>query len=159
MAPLALAMAAPVLAQEAGRESTRSRRPAVFDPPLSALTVDAAPRLRNGQYADPEGLPASRWADSGREGPAKFIDGSATCPLPGCRDLLQLARFYHRPLYVDDDALERYGDGGCLPCVGAVGEFMLDAALLPVRLICTPPCACVLSPTPTCARPCWDCCR
>ncbi|MGL4512199.1 MAG: hypothetical protein ACRCT8_03855 [Lacipirellulaceae bacterium] len=130
----------------------RVARPPLIDAPVSSITADIYPRDAKGSYATPDGLPENAWAMSGREGYPLFIDGSQMCSLPGCEEVLQLARFCHHPLYFEDALLERYGVVSACPPVHAAARFALDCVLLPVRLVATPPRDCVRTPTPSCAR-------
>jgi hypothetical protein len=124
----------------------------IEDLPLSQLTVDARLRGLDGTLLDQDDQPMNCWTSRGSDGSVLFIGGSCGC----CNDLsyqvLQLARFCHRPLLFEDVSLERYGVSDCCPPLHAATHFTCDLFLLPARAITTSG-KCVRTPTPTLCTP------
>ena len=160
--PESLLLVARIPAAEPGDETIPEGNrscPLLNDPPLSALAVDIRPRDADGQLVPESDTPAGCWEPSSMEGPTLFMGGAPVRRSWGCHDLLQLARFYHRPLYFEDAAVERYGLVPSCPAVHSVAKFACDLLLFPGRLIVQHPHSCVRTPTPHCCAPCNEGCR
>jgi hypothetical protein len=123
------------------------------DPPLSALAIDIRPRDADGRLVPANNTPPGCWQQTGKEGPPQFIGGGLGRCHWNCHDLLQLARFCHRPIYFEDVALERCGLVPSYPALHSVARFTWDLALLPAQLLIHKPCSYVRTPTPHCCAP------
>lgn len=133
-------------AQLNGPVMPKECEPAPTDNPLSTLTTDIRPRTRDGQLVPPEKLPFNCAGVKPVQQQAMNIDLSCDTCYPGYCDLLSMARFCHKPLYFNDDCLERCGVKSCCcqPCASAMC-FYGGALLMPVRACFVCPCSCVPS--------------
>jgi hypothetical protein len=115
------------------------------DPPLSALSADISPR-KDGQIVSSDQLPTDCAKFALGSAPAQMLLPSGRCEPSAC-ELLQLARFCHRPLYFNDECLERYGVRSCCcqPAASAA-RFYGGALLMPIRMLQQCPCDCVSTP-------------
>jgi len=117
------------------------------DRPLSALTIDIAPRVK-GQLVpqDDRPLECSRYVFT--EKGFLTIDLDCDTCRPGNFDVLALARFCHRPLYFEERCLERCGiESCCYQSAASAAHFYGAALLLPVSMLyqcgsCVPEYAC-----------------
>jgi hypothetical protein len=121
-------------------------QPVPVDPPLSAITTDIRPRASDGKLVASERLPFN--CSGVRPAQQQMMNTglqSNTC-YPGYCDLLSMARFYHKPLYFNDDLVERCGVKRCCcqPSASAMC-FYGRALLMPVTACCVCPCSCVPS--------------
>jgi hypothetical protein len=126
-------------------------KPAPTDNPLFTLTTDIRPRTREGKLVAAEQLPFNCAGVKPVQQQIMSIDLSCDTCYPGYCDLLSMARFCHKPLYFNDDCLERCGVERCCcqPCASAMC-FYGRAFLMPVTACCVCPCSCV---------PSGGCCR
>jgi hypothetical protein len=144
----------------AGDQNVPDRcQPVPYDKPLGQLDTDiqprhAAPAVAVGSQPTPiaaSDLPYSCSAPnrSGRR-TLNFALCCESC-YPSYCDILALAHFCHRPLYFNDDCLERCGcQWCCCQPAGSAACFYGGALLMPVRAVCQCPCSCV---------PSGGCCR
>jgi hypothetical protein len=129
--------------------------PAFDNRPLTSLTVDTRPMDSNGNLVADEELPLNCMPMPATEVASIFpSSGSFDCT---CRDVLQLARFWHPQLFFEDPLLERYGTDYVCPSFHALGEFTCDLVLLPARLLVNKRHPCVKTPTPHCFSACGVC--
>jgi hypothetical protein len=121
-------------------------QPVPVDPPLSAITTDIRPRASDGKLVAPEQLPFNCSGVKPVQQQMMSIGLQSDTCYPGYCDLLSMARFYHKPLYFNDDCLERCGVKRCCcqPSASAMC-FYGRALLLPVTACCVCPCSCVPS--------------
>lgn len=121
-------------------------KPAPTDNPLFTLTTDIRPRTRDGQVVAADKLPFNCAGVKPVQQPMMSVDLSCDTCHPGYCDLLSMARFFHKPLYFNDDCLERCGVEHCCcqPCASAM-SFYGGALLMPLRACCVCPCSCVPS--------------
>jgi hypothetical protein len=123
------------------------------DNPLFTLTTDIRPRTtdEHKQLVPDDKLPFNCAKLKPVQQHAMNINLSCDTCYPGYCDLLSMARFCHKPLYFNDDCLERCGVESCCcqPCASALC-FYGGALLMPVRAFCVCPCSCV---------PSGGCCR
>jgi hypothetical protein len=119
------------------------------DAPASQLTISIAPRDRE----IPIVLDAARPLDVARQrlaiGESQFLESPILPGDPWAWDVLSMGQFCHRPLYLDDTDLERYGC--CHPhCQSAASaaHFFASVALLPIELCLQHPHDCVSTPHP-----------
>jgi hypothetical protein len=123
--------------------------------PLTALTVDTRPLDLKGNLVSEADLPLNCMPAPATEPFALFpSSGNFDC---ACRDVLQLARFWHPQLFFEDPVLERYGMDYVCPSFHALGEFTCDLALLPARLLVNKRRPCMKTPTPHCFSACGIC--
>jgi hypothetical protein len=121
-------------------------KPVPADPPLVAITTDIRPRTRDGKIVALERLPFNCAGVKPVQQQAMSIDLSCDTCYPGYCDLLSMARFYHKPLYFNDDCVERCGYKHCCCQPGASAMcFYGRALLMPVTACCVCPCSCVPS--------------
>ena len=120
--------------------------PAPTDNPLFTLNVDISPRTSDGKLVANDQLPTNCAKMKLVQPQAMSIDLSCDTCYPGHCDILSLARFCHKPLYFNDDCLERCGVEQCCcqPCRSALC-FYGGALLMPVRACFVCPCSCVQS--------------
>jgi len=121
------------------------------DNPLFTLNTDIRPRTADGQLVADDKLPFNCAKLKPVQQQVMNIDLSCDTCYPGYCDLLSMARFCHKPLYFNDDCLERCGVESCCcqPCASALC-FYGGALLMPVRAFYVCPCSCV---------PSGGCCR
>ncbi len=121
-------------------------KPAPTDNPLFTLTTDIRPRTADGKLVAADQLPFNCAGVKPVQQRTMSIDLSCDTCYPGHCDILSLARFCHKPLYFNDDCLERCGIESCCcqPCASALC-FYGGALLMPVRACCVCPCSCVPS--------------
>jgi hypothetical protein len=138
-------------AQLNGPTLPKECEPAPSDNPLFSLTTDIRPRTADGQLVADKDLPFNCAGVKPVPQQTMSIDLSCDTCYPGHCDLLSLARFRHKPLYFNDDCLERCGVEWCCcqPCASAMC-FYGGALLMPARVCCVCPCSCV---------PSGGCCR
>jgi hypothetical protein len=120
----------------------------LVNPTLGELTVDTRPRIA-GNVVPPEDLP-SDCASAVFTGQTYMnINVACGCGRPDYFGVLRLARYCHRPLYFNDDCLERCGVRSCWCQPGASAlRFYGTALLMPLELCSQCPCSCV--PARTC---------
>jgi hypothetical protein len=119
-------------------------KPAPVDLPLSELTTDVRPRDRERQVVSADALPVDCADHIFTE--ERFLSiglSSDSCRANRC-DVLRLAHFCHRPLYFEEECLERCGMKSCCcqPAASAL-HFYSHALLLPMKMCCVCPCSCV----------------
>ncbi len=127
----------------------------ISDLPLGSLTVDARPRKADGNLVNLAQLPAGCWESSPLAANIGviFMDGNCGWHIDLSREVLELARFCHRPLFFEDVSLERYGVSNCYPPLHAATHFTIDLALWPARALFTKPGKCVRTAPPTICTP------
>jgi hypothetical protein len=120
--------------------------PAPTDNPPFKLTVDIRPRTSEGQLVADKDLPFNCAGLKQVQQRVMSTDLSCDTCYPRYCDLLGLARFCHKPLYFNDDCLERCGVEQCCcqPCASAMC-FYGGALLMPIRAFYVCPCSCVPS--------------
>jgi hypothetical protein len=115
--------------------------PAPQTPPLASLTIDIAPR-KNEEFVSDSELPenCAKYVYT-QERFQQFGLSCATCQMSVC-ELLELANYYHRPLYFEERALEKCGIRSCWcqPAKSAC-EFYGGALMLPCKMIRQCPCS------------------
>jgi hypothetical protein len=138
-------------AQLNGPALPKECEPAPSDNPLFTLTTDIRPRTPDGEVVPADQLPFNCAGLKPIQQKVMSTNLSCDTCYPGYCDLLSMARFCHKPLYFNDDCLERYGVESCCcqPCASALC-FYGGALLMPVRACCVCPCSCV---------PSGGCCR
>ncbi len=118
--------------------------PAPVDKPLVELTTDIRPRDEKGELVPDEKLPqgCAQYVFTDE----RYLPIELTCSScqPSVCELLQLARFCHRPLYFEDAPLERWGIRACCfqPAASAA-HFYCNAVVLPIKMMRQCPCECV----------------
>ena len=137
---------APIGVPANAAEMPQDCTPVPIDKPLWKLNTDIRPHTRDGNLVTNDRLPVDCAGKKPPEQRLMNIDLSCDSCYPAYSGLLSLARFYHHPLYFNDDCLERCGCERCCcqPARSAMC-FFGGALLMPVRACCQCPCSCVPS--------------
>ncbi len=137
---------APSAAQPSGPVFPAECQPAPTDSPLFTLNTDIRPRGQDGKTVAADQLPFNCAGVKPPEQRMMSVDLSCDSCYPGYCNILSLARFCHKPLYFNDDCVERCGCTHCCcqPAASAMC-FYGRALLMPVTTFCECPCSCVAS--------------
>lgn len=113
----------------------------IVDPPLTALSTNIQPRTPQGEVVSSDELPTNCAQSVFTERTFMSINLSCDSCSPRWCDVLGLAHFCHRPLYFEEECLERCGVRSCCcqPSASAA-SFFGGALLLPIQAACACPC-------------------
>jgi hypothetical protein len=131
--------------------ATRTERDAPPSLPQAMLTIDLGPQEAELPNQLQSNRPDDRASSVFSTGRVLFIGGEMCASSGLLYDVLEPARFCHRPLYFEDHALERHGRccGRC-PNLASAAHFFGSAVCLPCSTYRQPCDSCLRVPHPMC---------